>query len=275
MLDCDGQHRVCDAKMLCEESERAGEGLFLGSRPQSGASPLRSRFGNAVTRNVFHVVSGIKIYDTQTGMRAFDAQLLPMMMKIPGERYEYEMNMLLQLAEWKIPIREMTIATIYMENNAGSHFHTLRDSWLIYKEIVKFSLSSLLAFVIDYLLFSLITFAAKGAAPLLSNVCARIVSASVNYNVNRRLVFDDHGPVQKSALEYFSLAAGILVCNSAILWALTTYAGMNPYLAKIVTEVCLMTVSYLVQKKIIFHVKTNPPERTVKPYESFYKKQKI
>ena len=79
VMDCDGQHRVKDALKLCEIAENNIHTLVLGSRRQSYDSPLRSRFGNACTRNVYRVVTGQKVYDTQTGLRAFHANLLVIM----------------------------------------------------------------------------------------------------------------------------------------------------------------------------------------------------
>ena len=249
-LDCDGQHRLEDAVKLCEAARREPDALFLGSRRQSAASPLRSRFGNAVTRNMFRISTGLTVHDTQTGLRAFSAQLLPEALAIHGERYEYEMNALLYCSRRGVPVREIPIATIYIDGNSGSHFRPVGDSWRVCKEIFKFSCSSLLGFMVDYALYSsLILF---GAAPLSANIAARCVSASVNFSVNRRFVFQDKGPLAESAVRYAALALGILLCNSAILFLLTSGLGLNPLPAKLVTEAILFLFSYLAQKKIIF-----------------------
>jgi glycosyltransferase involved in cell wall biosynthesis len=137
-LDADGQHSVKDAlRALSAAEERPGE-LVLGSRKFDGSVPLRSRFGNAVTRFVFRLMTGARVRDTQTGLRAFQSDLGDFMLNIPGERYEYEMNVLLTCARDKVNIREIDIETIYIDNNASSHFNTLRDSARIYKAILNF-----------------------------------------------------------------------------------------------------------------------------------------
>lgn len=100
--------------------------------------PARSRFGNAVSRLSYTLVTGLRIHDTQSGLRAFTADLIPELLTISGERYEYEMNVLLRCANRQIPIRELKIETIYWNNNAGSHFHPLRDSCLVYRELLAF-----------------------------------------------------------------------------------------------------------------------------------------
>lgn len=249
-LDCDGQHKVEDAEKLCEAARREPDALFLGSRRQSKASPLRSRVGNAFTRNAFRLSTGLRVYDTQTGLRAFSARLLPQALEIPGERYEYEMNALLYCARHGIPVREIPVETIYIDGNAGSHFRPLGDSWRVCQEIFKFSCSSLLGFATDYALYSLLVIA--GVAPLSANIAARCVSALLNFVVNRRFVFRDSGPVAQSALRYAALALGILCCNSALLVLLTSGLGVHPLAAKPVTEVILFLFSYLAQRNFIF-----------------------
>ena len=248
-LDCDGQHRVEDAVRVCGEAVRQPDALFLGSRRQSAASPLRSRLGNAVTRAAFRLSTETAVYDTQTGLRAFSARLIPEMLDIPGERYEYETNVLLSCSRRGIPIREVPIQTVYLDGNQSSHFHVFRDSWMITREVLKFSASSLAGFLTDYSLYSLLV--CLGLIPLRANIAARCVSAAVNFSLNRRFVFQDAGPIRRSAARYFSLALGILLCNSTLLWAFTA-AGVNPWLAKLMAEMILFLCSYLVQRNCVF-----------------------
>ena len=140
-----------------------------------------------MTRAVYRISTGLKVHDTQTGLRAFDGTLIDKMLSIRGDRYEYEMNVLLDLARSRIPIKEMEIETIYLNNNAASHFNPLRDSFRVYKEILKFSASSFIGFLVDYVLYTVLLLITGKL--MLSNVCARVVSASVNFTINRRNLF--------------------------------------------------------------------------------------
>ena len=149
-LDADGQHTVSDALSVANAAEEEQGALVLGSRRQGEGCPLRSRFGNCVTRLVYRAAARTN--------RAFSNRLVPVLLTVPGDRYEYEMNVLLHLAEEEVSILEVPIETIYLDGNKSSHFDTIRDSWRIYKDILKFSASSLLGFTVDYLLFSILTF---------------------------------------------------------------------------------------------------------------------
>ncbi|MGI6106477.1 MAG: GtrA family protein [Lachnospiraceae bacterium] len=267
-LDADGQHTVEDAIRVCETAEARRNHLILGSRSRdlSKKIPLRSRFGNSITRLVFRLTTGLKVYDTQTGLRAFDAQLAEQFASLEGDRYEFEMNMLLYCSRRKIAVEEIPIRTIYIDGNSSSHFDAVKDSFRIYREILKFAGSSFLGFVVDYTMFwilSLITGAvAPGAAAgvAVSNIGARVVSASVNFTVNRKLVFRSKANLWKSAAQYFTLAACILAGNTFLLNFMVNSAGINRYLAKIVTEITFFSISWLVQRFLIFRKKSRDME---------------
>ena len=270
-LDADGQHTVSDALRLLDEAEAHPGSLILGKRQFSGESiPFRSRFGNAVTRMVYRLFSGVKVYDTQTGLRAFAAGLLPEMLQIPGDRYEYEMNVLMEFAAAGIPMKEIPIATIYENNNESSHFNVLTDSCRIYKEILKVSASSFLAFLIDYALYGILLVITAGLPALvsvrLSNIAARIVSAGFNFTVNRKVVFRSRGNAAEQGIKYAALAAGILAFNTVILSFLTGTAGIQPMAAKIMTEALLFLISWVLQKKVVFSGGKKRRERRTSVY---------
>lgn len=255
-LDSDGQHQVRDALRICKEAVLRPDALILGSRPQNASSPLKSRFGNYITRKTFAISTGQHIMDTQTGLRAFSSALLPQMLSVPGERYEYEMDVLLQAARAGLPIIEVEIATIYIDNNSGSHFSALRDSWRIYKEIFKFSGISLMSFCLDYVLYSLIAWVGLAAglpfACGAANISARFISCTFNFGMNRHFVFHDHGNIWRSALQYYALAAVILLFNTLLLSLFIDYLAMNHYLGKLLTEITFFAMSWFVQKRFIF-----------------------
>lgn len=249
-MDADGQHTVKDANKLCEYVKQHPKQIALGSRFRSSKTPLRSKIGNTITMIVFKLSTGSKIYDTQTGLRAFSTELVPYLLNIEGNRYEYEMNVLLNLNRNKIKSKEIPIEVIYIDNNKASHFKTIRDSYLIYKEIIKFSGSSIISFIVDYLLYS-VSFILTGKL-ILSNALARIISGTVNYTINKKIVFKSQNNAIKSAIYYIFLALVILILNTLVLKSLVTFIGINAFIAKIITEIILFVLSYTVQKRYIF-----------------------
>ena len=247
--DADGQHKTSDIIRVCEAAEAAPDSLILGSRGFDRDVPLRSRFGNTVTRTVYRISSGVKVYDTQTGLRAFSNRLLDVMLDIPGSRYEYEMNMLMEMPRRGITITEVPIETVYLDGNSSSHFDTVRDSFRIYREILRYSASSLLSFIVDYSLFCLISVLTGSA--VISNITARLFSSTFNFTLNRRFVFRSEQSLRTSAVRYFTLAAAVLTLNTLILRALTL-TGLSAYASKLITEVVLFIFSYVIQHRFVF-----------------------
>ena len=263
-LDADGQHSVADAIRAADEAAANPGALVLGCRRFDGKDvPRRSRFGNRLTCLVYRLATGVKVSDTQTGLRAFGMGLVPFLLGIDGDRYEYEMNVLLACPRRKIPMREIEIETIYENGNACSHFNALRDSLRIYGDIFKFAASSFTGFVVDYGLYTLLTAVLGGLGAVaipLANVLARIVSAWVNFSINRKYVFKSQEKVVKTAAQYFALAAVILAGNTVLLSSLVG-AGMNKYVAKVLTEIMFFTLSWAAQKFIIFRKKDDKDEK--------------
>lgn len=247
--DADGQHRAEDIRAVSARAEARRDALILGSRSFQGKVPLRSLVGNTITRAVYRLSSGAAVQDTQTGLRAFSDALVPKLLAIPGERYEYEMNVLLDFGAQDLPMEEVPIRTVYRNGNASSHFDTLGDSLRIYGEILKFSAASLCSFGVDYLIFCLLS--AVSGSVVIPNLAARLTSAALNYNLNRVMVFRSGAPVARSAAQYALLAAGVLAANTALLCLLTNL-GISSWLAKLMTEAVLFSVSWLAQSKWIF-----------------------
>lgn len=254
-LDSDGQHTVADTAKVAALAAAHPNALTLGVRSFGAGTPARSRFGNTVTRWVYRLASGVKVSDTQTGLRAFGTELLPFLLGIEGERYEYEMNMLLDAPRCGVPIQEQGIETIYHDNNSGSHFHTFRDSFRVYGRILKFAASSLAGFAIDYSLYGILTTVLAGlgsAAVPVANVSARVVSAACNFTINKRLVFRNRDSVWRTGAQYFLLAAAILVMNTAVVTLLVNALGANRFAAKLLTEILFFFFSYMAQGRWVF-----------------------
>lgn len=251
--DADGQHKTADIMRIADALEAHPDRLIMGCRKFTGDIPFRSRFGNNMTRAVFRFAAGVGVSDTQTGLRGFSGSLTDFMLGLSGERYEFEMNMLLEAAREGIAFFEVPIETVYINDNKSSHFKPVRDSLRIYRDIIKFSCSSLLSFLVDYLLFSVI-FSLSGSKAV-SNLTARVFSSIFNFMLNKKLVFGNKESLAKSALKYFSLAAVILAVNTLLLELLARYAVKNAYIAKIIVEVLLFMFSWTMQRCFVFKKK--------------------
>jgi glycosyltransferase involved in cell wall biosynthesis len=134
--DPDGQHSVADVLRVAERVRDTGD-IVLGVREFGADVPARSRLGNLLTRRLFHAATGRAVRDTQTGLRGYPARLVPWLLTVVGERYEYEMNVLLRAADDALPIDEIPIATTYLNDDSTSHFGSLSDSARIYLPLAR------------------------------------------------------------------------------------------------------------------------------------------
>lgn len=142
--DADGQHAAADIVAVARAMRDGNDQVALGVREFARDVPLRNWFGNVLTKHIFGFVAGMKVRDTQTGLRAFRRSLLPQLEMLPGERYEYEMTVLAYICRHVGRPREIPIATIYMEGDNTSHFHPVWDSLRIYRALARFYFSTLL-----------------------------------------------------------------------------------------------------------------------------------
>ncbi len=251
--DSDGQHTPADIERIARAlSARETPTIVLGSRSFDGDHvPGRSRFGNRVTRTAFRLVSGTDVRDTQTGLRGLPAAALPWLLSVAGDRFDYEFRVLLQARSAGFVLAEIPIATVYTEGNTSSHFRPLVDSARIYAPLVRFAASALLAFVIDTVM--LLMLQALTGWLLFSVIGARLFSGTLNYAINRTLVFRGgrEVPVRRSAVRYLSLAALLLAANFGIMTALTE-SGVPLLAGKVMTEAALFIVSFGVQRSVVF-----------------------
>ncbi|MFT3798094.1 GtrA family protein [Microbacterium sp.] len=250
-------------RVMTPQSPRGRPAIVLGARTFSGdlsprvplqiplRIPLRSRVGNEATRWAFQLATGQRLRDTQTGLRGYPAEILPWLLSLPGDRFEYEFTMLLRARAAGIELVELPIQTVYLDGNRSSHFRPLVDSLRVYGPLLRFAASALFAFAIDTV--ALLVLNALTGWLLFSVVAARLISGTVNFAVNRTVVFRDGRdlPTRTTALRYFSLAGLLLAANYGILSALTD-AGVPMLLAKIATETTLFVVSYSVQRAVVF-----------------------
>lgn len=146
--DSDYQHLPEDI-IACAEALVSSEEplpLVLGCRDFDDPKvPQRSKLGNKITRNFMRVMNGVDVTDTQTGLRAISSEFMKYLMNVPGERFEFEVNMLTVAKQISVPFKEITIQTVYIDNNSATTFNPVKDSIKIYLNPFKACRKKLLA----------------------------------------------------------------------------------------------------------------------------------
>ena len=263
--DCDGQHSKEDMMQVLQQLQHHPGAMILGERDFSAeGTPLRSRLGNRIASALFYLSCGIWLKDTQTGLRAFDGSFMPVALSTSGDRFEYEMNVLIECARKNIPIITADIQTIYRDGNKGSHFRPVLDSIQVLKPLlsafVRFGLSSFLCAVLDVWFFWVFVRLGVWKTDFLqiafATAAARVISASANYLLNRSYVF---GAVRQniSVLRYCLLCIGLAAASAVLVTAVDALLHFKPAISKILCDTILFFLSYQLQKKWVFQAKRN------------------
>lgn len=265
--DSDGQHTPADIlACMCKLWENP-QALILGCRDFDAPSvPARSSFGNKCTRKVFRYLLGLSVSDTQTGLRAIPACFMKELMQVKGERFEYETNMLIETKNLNIPILEVPVETVYIEENKTSHFNPIKDSVRIYLVFGKFLFSSLSSSVLDLLLFHILCMAfqpfgeeIRGIPYIVAaTVGARVISAVYNFLINYRVVFQSKGNLAVTAGKYGLLAVCQMLCSAFLVNGLHGLIGGTEVFIKMPVDVFLFFASFVIQREFVYRRKGNP-----------------
>ena len=269
-VDSDGQHKADDILRCAQAVSEHKDTLIMGCRDfsrKTGNIPFRSRFGNVMTHKVLRFLCGISVSDTQTGLRGFSRSLMKQFLSTKGERFEYEMNMILDTKEKNIPVFEIPIHTLYINENQSSHFNPLLDSMRIYKSFLKYIIASLSSFLIDIALFSVFVYFFKPSFEKyyieISVVSARVISAVFNYFINRNKVFKNTTGSPNTLPKYAALCVILLAASTVLTKQFFRLTGLNETFIKTVVDSILFLLSYGIQRNWIFGGQKNGTKNNV------------
>jgi glycosyltransferase involved in cell wall biosynthesis len=260
-IDGDGQHLLPDVIACGNKMLELGDKVVLGCRDfNKPGIPPRSVAGNKTTSRLFRLCYGIRLSDTQTGLRAIPREYLNSFCHIEGQRFEYETNMLLQMKRMGIGFAEQPIETVYDPEDYGSHYNAIKDSWRIFKVMFKFMCSSVSSLVVDmlvfYLIMKLLVPSMSPYSELIATVGARICSSFLNFYANNKVVFNNKGSSKKAMLRYYCLCIPQMLVSAGLVTLLNRLVGNTmPIVAtliKMLVDTVLFFISYTIQREWVF-----------------------
>ncbi len=132
--------------------------------------------------------------------------------------------------------------------SVGSLFSVFLSS-----KILKYVFSSVVAFIIDYVLLLVLNGILPVASLEIGAFIAWCVSSFVNFTINRKFVFNSTVPLGSSLIEYYSLAGVVFIIKTYVFIEIMTRVLSVPLaIAKPCAEVILFVINYFIQKKLIF-----------------------
>lgn len=238
--------------------------LVIGARDFSvDGVPRRSAVGNRTTAVMMRLIFGLRISDTQTGLRVIPAEYFRTFLRFRGDRYEYETNMLLECKRFGIPIEEVPISTVYIDDNRGSHFHPVRDSLRVYGIMLKFMFSSMAATAVDYVVFNTVlnildavtVIASRHALIMAATASARIISSLFNFFFNSKVVFSCEKSKLSTILRYYAVCVPQLIVSGVLVSYISQLFGDSNIavgIIKIFVDIFLFFISFRIQRGWVF-----------------------
>ena len=249
-LDADGQHAVEDVCQVACSLIAQPQQLVVGVRRFKADVPWRSKIGNVITKYLFRLLAGTAMEDTQSGLRGIPRALMLRLLTVRSNGYEFELDMLMIGAQQGVPIEQVPIETIYIDDNQSSHFRPLIDSMRIYFVLLRFSFIAVLSACLDYGVFMAVVLIWHDI--LAAIIAARAVSMSLNYLFVKRLAFNSEQSHWRTLPKYLLLAlfsggaAYFMIVGMVHNW------HWDILLAKIIAESIMFVVNFVIQRDFIF-----------------------
>lgn len=258
-VDADYQHLPKDINKIYKDEKNNNDTIILGSRNfDSKKVPLPNRLGNKITSFIFKILYNKKIFDTQTGLRLIPNKYLNECLEIDSNRFEYEMQMLINFSNNKYNLEEIEIETVYY-SQSESKFKKIIDSLKIYKILLKesfrFLVTSLLSSFLDIILFTIflkIFVSLDDLAIIFSTFFARIIADFLNFNLTKYFVFNSKEDSHKILLKYYILSFAKMAMSAVLVLLISKFLLINKTVIKMFVDILIYFISYRIQKKHIF-----------------------
>lgn len=259
-MDCDGQHRLEDVQAIAAAMKEHPNSIVLGCRSLDSAMTRRAQTAGRMVCAALRLLYGIRLPDAQGGLWGISGRLLAALAGLRGQRFEYELNVLLFARKRGIELTAVPIQTIH-PHGAHSHFHTIPDSLRVMAQLLwgtlQYGAAAALSAVIDVALYCIFVKLLLNQLPLAARVTgaaviARTVSSLVNYLCNRRLPYMQNSDLRSTLPRYYLLWAIQLLASISGVYAVCSLLHLDEALAKLLVDLVLAVLSYQIQLRWVF-----------------------
>ena len=245
--DSDGQHALEDIERVAYLTRKT-DTIVLGMRDLSEKIPIKSRIGNDMSRIVYTIVTGVYLRDNQSGLRGFPARLCMWLQDIPGNKYEYELNVLVTAHKEGMKVTGIDIKTIYENNNKNTHFKPIKDTVRIQRSLWSYGLISALLYTLYTLTVSVIVwFGIPNFYLWLIGIFMWVTAMHAVLNVFSAGIRHR----QKISVVYY-ITCSIKYCIATLIMLLFYYMGWFMFLGGVISLAVIFLLSYIFGRAGIF-----------------------
>ena len=220
---------------------------------KDGVCAVVSKDGLGTKLNsIIYTVAAGKSVPVPAGAVGFSREIA---VSLVGARKKDTVSLIMEAAERGIS----TTSVKYEKDAKVGLFKQVSRWWSLFlsSHILKYIFSSVVAFVVDYILLILLTDLLGGIIPKLSMevaaLLAWITSSITNFTINRSFVFRSNAPLIPALGEYYGLAVVVFLLKTYVVLELLTRVLFIPLgIAKPIAEVVFFVTNYFIQKKLIF-----------------------
>jgi hypothetical protein len=192
---------------------------------------------------------GLNLSDTQTGLRGIPRRLMELCLGIRSNRYEFETEQIIAAKTAGFQFREVPIRTVYIDDNSGSHFDPLFDSFRIYFVLLRYALSSIATALTDFLVFYILT--ANGMAVLSANMSARAFALWIQFMLLKKYVFKSKAGVS-IFVAYVAYVFFSGYVSAVMQGQFAAHLVNSTLLAKVAVESVIWIFNFMFLRDIIF-----------------------
>ncbi|SOC23103.1 glycosyltransferase involved in cell wall bisynthesis [Ureibacillus xyleni] len=132
-----GQHQIEDVAQIIRHAELFSDGIILGVRNfNTKDMPLISTIGNRAASVLFELFFHRRLLDTQTSLRCIPKQVLPWLIRVNGEDFSFDTNMLVEAIKRKIPIYEIPIGQARIKKNSIMFYDEITNAHKLIQQMI-------------------------------------------------------------------------------------------------------------------------------------------
>ena len=264
-VDDMGRHCIEEVEQCAAEMSVHPDDLILGCRDFTNVKvPWGAKLNNKLTRALVRILTGIDVTDTSTGLRGMNKELMKQFLNCQGEGQDFELNMLLECKAAGIRIREFNTEVEYVgQDIEDPEYNPLIHSGRIYVVFVRYCITSVVATVLDFILFTTAIASLKWRFPsyyiVFSTIIARVLSGLLNFYLSKNTVFRNKDDAKPMIWRFFMIAALQMLLSAVFVTLLYKIMPITETFVKLIVDAILFIVFYQVQREWVFTSKEQRP----------------